>query len=249
MKNRLVIKLASVMIGALWLCPLNLSAADLPGHESCYDVKSSFHFKIGYYCVKIYPATENGNKVYKMESTFHLSYKKLFSKYVYHSTDTVIVDEQGVVGYEINENKDGVARHIFAVRKEGKLSVTTCDKKGGAVLDKKSFNVSDYDYTQFETRFPISFSRFQVGQVKRSRVFLPAKNCVAVSDVAAKEIRNVSWDGKTRRVLVLETTSKEDGKATTRTTSWVLDNEGFLFHEGRDYSLHRTTKEKALSIR
>lgn len=235
-----------ILMGVLWLWPLDLTAADLSGHEQWYDVKSSFHFKIGYYSVKIYPA---GDHVYKMEGKFHLSYKKLFSKYVYSSTDSVMIDGRGVVSYEIDENKDGQLRHISAVRKDGILEVTTWNKKGGIVHDRNSVRVADYDYTQYETRFPMAFARFQVGQVKRSRVWNPTKNRIVISDVEAQEIKNVTWEGETRRVLVLETTAKEDEKTTTRTTSWLVDNGGLLFHEGTDFSLHRTTREKALNIR
>jgi hypothetical protein len=78
---------------------------------------------------------------------------------------------------------------------------------------------------------------------------MPSDNRIAVSDTTARQIKDVSWNGETRRILVLETTYQEDEKTTTKTTTWVLENGGFLFHEGEKYSLHLTTKEKALNIR
>lgn len=217
-------------------------------YDNWYDLKSLNGSKIGYYNVKVFPSKHNGNQTYKLEGTFHITINSILSKYVFHSTDWVIIDDRGVLVYEINENDNGKVRITKASRKKDVMEIKIYNVKDGPDIDKKSIHTSDYDYTQFEMRFPISFSDFKLGKSKQSRILVPAKNIIIRSEIMAKEIMQVNWNGENKRVLVLESTSLENGKPVSKTTSWMLENGELLFTQDRNYSVHLTTKEKALSM-
>ena len=217
-------------------------------YDNWYDLKSLSGSKIGYYNVKVFPTKYNGNQVYKLEGIFHITINSILSKYIFHSTDWVIIDDRGVLVYEINENDNGKVRITKASRKKDVMEIKIYSVKDGPAIDKKSICTSDYDYTQFEMRFPISFSDFKLGKAKQSRIFVPAKNIITRSEIMAKEIMQVKWNGENKRVLVLESTSLENGKPGSKTTSWMLENGELLFTQDRNYSVHLTTKEKALGM-
>jgi len=239
-----------VVIVILFLCPLNLFAVHFTiGYDNWYEIKSLNNTKIGYSFAKLYSKKYKGEQVYQLEGAIHLSFDTLFAKHFIHYTDSAIVDDKGVLHYEINENNNGKVRFISANRKGGNLEVYIFNKKDGAQIDKKIINLNDYDYTLFESLIPIASTAYKIGEIKRYRVFVPSINTIVHVEVLAKSFKNVFWNGATKRVLTLEMTSKQKGEIISKTTSWILENGELLFSQAKDYSLHLTTKEKALSIK